>query len=430
VTESDATLHPVSPAGTSPSRGPSPPATLAIFSDFEEGHLFPSFKLAKDLRARGHRVLYLAPASAEPAVRRQGFELVPVFEQLLDGIERSSQVRKNQASEGFGQLVRGEALDGVMGRLRPDLVLMLSIYCAEALAVHLLYRVPIVLWAPICRPAQVTRAALVESWVSNRLMDLKASDLEATIRVVTASGHRFGSFKDLAALVLRMPELVLLPRAIEMPEVDDPNLFYIGTGIDPVRVEEPFPWSEIAGGRYLVYGSMGSQGELAPDVTRRFFAAVVGAAAAHPEWQLILSVGKTFDPADLAPVPANLHVSRWVPQLDVLRRADLMVTHGGAGTIKEAILCGVPLVVLPSMRDQFEMARRVVHHRLGVAGSLAAVTAETLAALIAEAATDSLLKERVAAMRQLFLTADESSLGVDVVEAVLRGVDPESLPRA
>jgi len=408
----------------------SKPATVALFCDFEEGHLLISCKLAKELRERGHRVVYLAPASAEPTVRRQGFELVPIFQQLLDGVERSSQVQKAASAQWFGQLVRGEALDEVMASLRPDLVLMLSIYYPEALAVQLRYRVPIVLWAPFCRPSQMTRAALVESWISNRLMDLKASDLEATMKAVTAAGYRFGSFRDLAALVLKMPELVVMPRAIELPEVHDANTFYVGTGIDPVRVEEPFPWSEIAGGRYLIYASMGSQGEIVPDDTRRFFQAVLGVAAAHPEWQILLSVGRAFDPAELAPLPANLHASRWMPQLDVLRHVDLMVTHGGAGTVKEAILLGVPLVVLPLMRDQFEMAKRIVHHRLGVAGKLAEVTAETLGGLIGEAAGDGELKGRVATMQQLFRAEDESSLAVDIVEAVLGGGGVESLHRA
>jgi MGT family glycosyltransferase len=401
-------------------------AIVAVLFDHEEGHFFTSFKLAKQLAGRGHEICYLGLASAAPLVRQQGFDLIPVYEQLLGGSERIAHSQVT-SSMWFGQLIRGEALDAVMARLKPDLVIMLSLFYPEALAVQFRYRVPIVLWTTFCRPSDMTRLELIEDRVSSRLMNLKSSDLEATLQAVTAAGHRFGSFKELAALVSRMPEMVVMPRAIELPGLaDEANVFYVGTGIDPARREESFPWGELAGGRYLVYCSLGSQCELEPESAQRFFRAVLGAAAVRPDWQFILSVGTGFDPAELAPVPANVYLSRWVPQLEVLRRADLVVNHGGMGTIKETILAGVPMVVLPLMRDQFEMALRVVHHRLGVAGSIAEVTAESLGAWMGEAAADSALKARVADMRRRFLEEDRSSVGVDIVEAALAAMSPGS----
>ncbi len=401
-------------------------ATIAALFDVEEGHLLASLKLAKDLRARGHDVRYLGLASVAPLVKRQGFELIPIFERLLGGVSRSAEaLAKVDSSRWFGEIARGEALDAVMGALQPDLVWMMSLYYPEALLVHCRYRVPVVLWTPFCRPAALTRAALVQDIVNARLMNLCSSDLQAALKTVTAAGYRFGSFRDVASLVLRMPELVAMPRCLELPEMpDDPNVYYVGTGMDLVRREEPFPWSEMAAGKYLVYCSLGSQCDLEPEMAYRFFHAVLGAAAAHPEWQLILSVGKGFDPADLPAPPANLYVSRWVPQLEVLRRADLLVSHGGTGTVKEAVLLGVPMIVLPLMRDQFDMAQRVLHHRLGLCGKLAEITPEGLGALIGAAAADAALKPRLTAMRERVLGEDRASLAADVVDSTLAGVAP------
>jgi MGT family glycosyltransferase len=216
-----------------------------------------------------------------------------------------------------------------------------------------------------------------------------------------------------------------MPRAFELPErLDDPNIHYCGTGIDLERSDEPFPWSELPALEArpdlpVVLCSLGSQADLESAVAQRFFQTVAATAAANPAWQLILSVGKAFDPETLGALPANLHASRWVPQLDVLRRARLMVTHGGAGTVKECILLGVPTIVLPLMRDQFEVARRVVHHRLGVSGSLAELSPERLSAMIAEVAGDDAMRQRVAAMQQLFVAADRAQTEVDVVEGAL-----------
>jgi zeaxanthin glucosyltransferase len=386
-----------------------------------EGHYFPSFKLAKNLRDRGHEIYYLGLASAEPMVRREGFELVPILQRFLPAGQPAPEA--SGADDLFGSLVGGEALDGIMGRIKPAAIVMLSINYSEALAVHFAYGLPIVFLTTFCRPSDTTRAEMIEGLIANRLMELKSAVMEVTLQVIAKTGFRFRSFRDLAQVLLRMPELVLLPQAIELPHLaDEPQVHYIGTGIDLTRKEEPFPWDAIDAGRYLVYCSLGSHSEFAAAAARRFFHAAVRAAAADPDRQFILSVGHAFDPAELEPVPHNVYLSRWVPQLEVLRRADLMVTHGGAGTVKECILMGVPMIVMPLIRDQFEMAKRIVHHGLGVEGDVLQITSETLGVLIHTVAADGSMKERLAAMRDLVLTADRASSGADVVEAAIAGV--------
>ena len=45
------------------------------------------------------------------------------------------------------------------------------------------------------------------------------------------------------------------------------------------------------------------------------------------------TVGRHVDPADFGPQPAHVRVERFVPQADVLREADLVVSHGGSGSL-------------------------------------------------------------------------------------------------
>jgi len=393
-------------------------AKIAFLLDIEEGHFFPSFKLAKDLTVQGHEVCYLGLASAEPMVRRAGFELVPIFERLMPGVQRAADA--GAFADWFGALASGEALDAVIYRLKPDAIVILSLYYPEALVLHFRYRLPILLLTPFCRPSDTTRAQMIEGLIAKRLMGLKSATMETMLQIMAAAGFQFRAFKELADVVEQMPELILLPKAIELPGLaDEPHVFYLGSGVDLTRGEEPFSWHEIDPDRYLIYCSLGSQSELVAATARRFFHSVLGAAESHPEWQLILAVGKRFDLAELASVPANVKLNPWVPQLEVLRRADLMVTHGGPGTVKECIMMGVPMVVMPLMRDQFEMARRIVHHRLGVEGNLAEVTPEIISSLISQVAADGAVRERVAAMRERFLEEDEVGLGVQVVEAAI-----------
>jgi MGT family glycosyltransferase len=56
-----------------------------------------------------------------------------------------------------------------------------------------------------------------------------------------------------------------------------------------------------------------------------------------------------------------------VPQLQVLDRAALFVTHGGMNSVNEAMLAGVPMLVVPLGADQPLVARRVVELGAGLA---------------------------------------------------------------
>jgi|HubBroStandDraft_2_1064218.scaffolds.fasta_scaffold654715_2 UDP:flavonoid glycosyltransferase YjiC (YdhE family) len=94
----------------------------------------------------------------------------------------------------------------------------------------------------------------------------------------------------------------------------------------------------------------------------------------------------------------------------MVSRSCAVTTSGGSAPLA---------MVLPLMRDQFEMARRIVHHRLGVEGSLADLDAEKLGAMIGKAVVDRSFKARVTAMRRRFEESDRSSIGVEVIEATL-----------
>ena len=80
---------------------------------------------------------------------------------------------------------------------------------------------------------------------------------------------------------------------------------------------------------------------------------------------VIMSVGKTFPMKKLGKIPDNFFVYSSVPQISVLEKADVFVTHGGMNSVSEALLYGVPMVVIPFMADQPTNARRVEELGLG-----------------------------------------------------------------
>jgi UDP:flavonoid glycosyltransferase YjiC (YdhE family) len=97
----------------------------------------------------------------------------------------------------------------------------------------------------------------------------------------------------------------------------------------------------------LVYVTLGSVTAAAhlpyfPAVYREIMHAVARVPA-----RLLLTVGEDRPLAELGPLPANVHVERWVPQGAVLPRAAAVVCHGGHGSTLGALAAGVPAVVLP-----------------------------------------------------------------------------------
>ncbi|WP_434751919.1 macrolide family glycosyltransferase [Paenibacillus amylolyticus] len=82
------------------------------------------------------------------------------------------------------------------------------------------------------------------------------------------------------------------------------------------------------------------------------------------EAQIIMSVGKSIDPSCLGDIPENMTVHAFVPQLEILSKADVFISHAGYNSVSEALVFGVPLILFPQGADQFAIASRL--EELGV----------------------------------------------------------------
>lgn len=80
---------------------------------------------------------------------------------------------------------------------------------------------------------------------------------------------------------------------------------------------------------------------------------------------VIISVGKQFDLNKLKNVPSNIHVYPYVNQIEVLKMADVFVTHGGMNSVSEAFVSNTPMVVIPFASDQHVNARNIEKMNLG-----------------------------------------------------------------
>jgi len=88
---------------------------------------------------------------------------------------------------------------------------------------------------------------------------------------------------------------------------------------------------------------------------------------------LVATVGRQIDPAELGPQPPNVHIEQYVPQEALLPYCDAVVSHGGSGSVIGALTHGVPMVLAPMGADQPHNAARC--EQLGVARVLDALRA-------------------------------------------------------
>jgi MGT family glycosyltransferase len=134
---------------------------------------------------------------------------------------------------------------------------------------------------------------------------------------------------------------------------------FVGPSIQPGRDDAiEFPFDSL-GGAPIVYISLGTTFNRAPEFYRACFEALADLPV-----QVVLSTGGAAQ--DLGVAPANFLVRNFVPQLPLLERATVFVTHGGMNSTNEGLYYGVPLIVVPQRGDQHLVAARVAELGAGV----------------------------------------------------------------
>lgn len=135
---------------------------------------------------------------------------------------------------------------------------------------------------------------------------------------------------------------------------------FVGPAMDFQRPAVEFPFERLSD-KPLIYISLGTVNNDA-----RLFYHACFEAFADDRYQVVLSIGKRIDAASLGSIPANFIVRPYVPQLDILQRADAFITHGGMNSVHEGLYYNVPLVVVPQTDEQTLVGRQVARLGAGV----------------------------------------------------------------
>jgi MGT family glycosyltransferase len=364
-----------------------------------QGHLNPMLAVADELVRRGEQVLVLAPSTLRDTVVAGGARWAP----LPDGT-----VPDPGRADG-AQLGPRHMLRMIRALRRPPAALLALTGRAEPPSVVVYDKMTG--WRPDVAGA-VAPIAFATSMVVNETVaaGVLAAGLGRILDRIagrpdprrTARLRRLLERIRAGAVIARLPLLAALrpdpvltissiPPAFQ-PAVSTfgPSVRFVGpcVGHRSTDVDDPLLAAVPAEGPPLVLVSLGTT-----PVNHRpaFFRACIQAAAGRP-WRLVMAVGDRTDPAGLGPVPPNVTVTCRMPQLALLERAALFVSHAGMNSVMESLRAGVPLLLYPQQPEQSANARRVAALGAGRILDRTALDATTIRTAVEAALGDAGLR--------------------------------------
>lgn len=387
-----------------------------MFSIAAHGHVNPSIEVIRELVARGHRVTYAIPPVFAGKVAATGAE--PVLynstlpspdddpaawgSTLLDNVEPFLA----DAIQALPQLVKAYEGD------EPDLVLHdITSYPARVLAHR--WGVPAVSLSPNLVAWTGYEEEVAEPMWAEPLKTERGQAYYARFEAWLAENGITQHPDPFTGRPAR--SLVLIPKALQphADRVDETVHTFVGAcqGERAAQGE----WQRPAGVEKVLLVSLGSSFTKQPD----FYRECVKAFGELPGWHVVLGIGKFVDPAELGEVPGNVEVHQWVPQLSVLRQADVFITHAGAGGSQEGLATGTPMVAVPQAVDQFGNADML--QALGVARHvpMEEATAENLRETVLALAADSGVASRLHEIQEQMAEEGGTRRAADLIEAEL-----------
>ena len=221
-------------------------------------------------------------------------------------------------------------------------------------------------------------------------------------------------------------ELILSPQELDFMQIKRKKQVHMGPVVDMDREEAGYNYTylldrqklrRLAEDNTIVYCSLGSLPNVDRKTSVNFFRRVIALFKELTDHVLILSVAN-FEICQFHIDSANVFLYQKVPQLEVLKIADVMITHGGMQTITECILSEVPMLVCPLNRefDQKGNAARIKFHGLGVIGDIKKDSLRTIKDKLQKLTTDSGYKANLAVMSKRIQQSDNFKNGIDFID--------------
>ena len=322
------------------------------------GHFHPMVPLARALQAAGHEVDFASDPSFSPYVASLGFTAHPA------GLNQDDALARYIAMDpGMRELPAAERIrswfPGIFAHVRVPLMLNDLRPILEQGKTDLLIH------GSMDMAGAIAAEAAGIAHAEHSFGVLRPTDLVSRCLEVLAPISR-GAGVDNPGVCGTGGELYIAfcPPAMEDPDIAlVPNvqlLRPIGFDASPGALLPA--WVRELPPRPTVYVTLGT---VFNEAVHIFSAILEGLGDA--DINVIVTIGKSGDPHALGPLPANVHVENYIPQSLLLPHCDLVIGHGGSGTMLGAVGAGLPQLAIPQAADQFINAAAIVRAGVGLA---------------------------------------------------------------
>jgi MGT family glycosyltransferase len=333
--------------------------TAVILNLPEHGHMNATYPVVQELVRRGERVIYYATEPFRGAVEATGAE----FASYKEAFEAPAHVGGLYSVMAFLMGYAERILPSLLKRLSddpPDYLLIDSM-CIWGALLGQITGIPAIMMSSVLvpNPDTVSPAAMLELAYGRAPKEVILHGIDALNTYLLTSQRIDRLYRtespDIVQFFANRQDCNILFTSREFHLAGDTYgdaYRFVGPSVALSGEEDAGLIPQ--GDGPLIYISLGTIFNQQVEFYRTCFGAF-----GDSRFRVVLSIGAKVDRELLGPAPDNFVVREFVPQLSVLEKASLFITHAGMNSASEALWHGVPLLMFPQHGDQYLVAARV-----------------------------------------------------------------------
>ena len=307
------------------------------------GHTNPTLPLAKELVRRGHLVFYINAEEFRTKIEKTGSIFIPYKNYPEKPTENQKKAMCFRAAYDTALQIN-EKFDLLIYEMffYPGYVIAqkLGIPCVRQFS------------QPAWNKEFIQKSPLLFR-ISAEIIDSKVMKKEHKLHMGLANT------KMTKAILEDSPDLniVYIPPAFQKHRENfGCNYYFLIPPVENLETDVEIPFEKMKSP--IIYISLGSI------ISNKGFCKECIRAFGNTEFSVILNTGR-ISPDSLGHIPENIYAYSFVPQIEVLKHADVFLTHCGMNSVNEAITAKVPMIAMPFVNDQLANAQRIVELGIG-----------------------------------------------------------------
>lgn len=412
---------------------------FGVLSFTGTGHLNPLISLSQQLRDRGHRITFFERPKIEARVREAGLEFRPIVANKPPFREKKPFGNDSGiwSELSFLRSTLKRLVDDVESYLE-ETPLALKKAGVNALIINEIALTGPTLAQMLHMPYFIISTSVPHNFGWNAFpwflgysylrspfsllqeacLEISAVRLHGPVRRALDRYRRragLGPVREIQKVCPWLAQITQLPQCLDLPRSTFPkHFYYTGPFVKmDARPSVEFPWY-LLDGRPVLYASLGTTRNVQPGLYRLIAEGCHGLGL-----QLVISLGGRFEPEQFFDLPGQPLVTRFAPQLELLRMAKIVITHGGPNTVFEALLEGKPMIAIPLAHDQPAVAARLARLKVAEVLPVTRLSAKRIRTAVIKLLNDPSYGDAAVEMQTTLRSLHGLRRAADVIEEAL-----------